>query len=452
MRILLLHAERIWYETVKPAVRNPPDPPGSHSEENAVVAYVSVESGDDEMTVRAAASTIVSYASETVKAEAIVVYPYAHLSSRLERPRRAHKILVALEREIREKWEGRLHRAPFGWYKRFEIRVYGHPLAELSRTIPAGEPVYYSPEGPRSLDALEKPRIEAWRPRLSKLGAEKASLLGLDASKPSWMASLVYERLEAWAYRRAGLDWQGRVASEEPARRADIVRLYKKAISNGAGWTLDPTPPWRIMVVKGLDPIEALEELSPGISRWLGEARLCRGEGCIDAGLEGRLLYYETSGGDALPLAVEARDMLALGPAHTLALAAVDSQARRAESEDWVPRLPAWMHPVTVYLVPTPDAVEYARMVAAELARTGANVIVDLSTKSLGPRIRAAGKLWTPIVAAVGRREAATGTVTVRRRWQPGSQETLSLPSLLEEVRGLLHPVGPGIVRIVNPP
>ena len=31
--------------------------------------------------------------------------------------------------------ESTVKRAPFGWYKQFEIRAKGHPLADLSMTI-----------------------------------------------------------------------------------------------------------------------------------------------------------------------------------------------------------------------------------------------------------------------------------------------------------------------------
>ena len=438
MRILLLHVDYIAYETVKPALRNPPDPPGRHEEREAVVAYVTVEAGDDAGVVEAAATEIVRYAGEQVGAEAIVLYPYAHLSSRLEKPRLAHKRLVELERLISQRWSGRLHRAPFGWYKAFTVKAKGHPLAELSREFHPGTPGYRV-EGRRVPleEAIQQgliPRLEAHRPRLVGLAEEKLRLLGLTPAQPGWMARVLLERLERWLH-------QGPPGTLEPAgtpeRLGEAIALYARALELDPGETLDPGLAWRIAVVEG-DPGEALSILSRWLPQRLRRLPLCGGDGCIDAGVEGELIAYEAEG-QLLPIAAVSRGKAAVGPLWLVAAAIIDAEARAALGGDWVPRLPAWLHPVTVYLVPAPGAEEYARTLATDLARSGVNVVLDESTRSLGPRIRAGGRLWAPIVAVVGRREAETGTVTVRRRWEPGGQETLTAPALLEEARSLLH-------------
>jgi threonyl-tRNA synthetase len=64
----------------------------------------------------------------------ILIYPYAHLSSRLAKPSEALKIVKSMESYAREKGI-ETHRAPFGWNKQFAISVKGHPLAEQSRAI-----------------------------------------------------------------------------------------------------------------------------------------------------------------------------------------------------------------------------------------------------------------------------------------------------------------------------
>jgi threonyl-tRNA synthetase len=68
-----------------------------------------------------------------VKAERIVLYPYSHLSSDLSSPMVALKVLSIVEEGLRAETE--VTRAPFGWYKTFELRCKGHPLGELARSV-----------------------------------------------------------------------------------------------------------------------------------------------------------------------------------------------------------------------------------------------------------------------------------------------------------------------------
>jgi threonyl-tRNA synthetase len=68
------------------------------------------------------------------KVERIVLYPYAHLSSSLSSPNFAKELLINAEAELKKK-KIEVFRAPFGFYKEFELKCKGHPLSELSRTI-----------------------------------------------------------------------------------------------------------------------------------------------------------------------------------------------------------------------------------------------------------------------------------------------------------------------------
>ena len=102
--------------------------------ENVLVAFVTVEDVDRsnvDDVVEQAAEDIADVAAK-VKASGVVVYPYAHLSSRLAPPDVALEALKRLEEKLRSKGLSVI-RAPFGWYKEFELSCYGHPLAELSR-------------------------------------------------------------------------------------------------------------------------------------------------------------------------------------------------------------------------------------------------------------------------------------------------------------------------------
>ena len=63
----------------------------------------------------------------------IVLYPYAHLSSNLASPEIAVKVLDESEKKLKKDFK--VLKAPFGYYKEFELKVKGHPLSELSREI-----------------------------------------------------------------------------------------------------------------------------------------------------------------------------------------------------------------------------------------------------------------------------------------------------------------------------
>ena len=62
----------------------------------------------------------------------LVLYPYAHLSSNLSSPDTALEYLSEAEHVLKK--EGfDVVRAPFGYYKEFELKCKGHPLSELSK-------------------------------------------------------------------------------------------------------------------------------------------------------------------------------------------------------------------------------------------------------------------------------------------------------------------------------
>ncbi len=69
-----------------------------------------------------------------VKPERLVLYPYAHLSNRLAKPDVALRAGLELK-EAAASLGLPVLAAPFGYYKAFNLKAKGHPLAELSRTI-----------------------------------------------------------------------------------------------------------------------------------------------------------------------------------------------------------------------------------------------------------------------------------------------------------------------------
>lgn len=134
VRLLVIHSDRMEYVGVKPieGLAETGVPTEGHMEE-CLTVFTTVEPEDDEDAVEDAVGEI-SEIAERLGVRRVLLYPYAHLSTRLAPPDRAVEVLRALTSAL----EGAgfdVHRSPFGWYKRFELRAKGHPLAEWSRHI-----------------------------------------------------------------------------------------------------------------------------------------------------------------------------------------------------------------------------------------------------------------------------------------------------------------------------
>ncbi|MDH7593364.1 MAG: threonine--tRNA ligase [Methanomicrobiales archaeon] len=142
MQILLIHTDHFSYQAREKTEFAEEGVDLSGSVENALVAFCAVESPDEEDpegVAKAAAEEIAGTAGK-LGTDRVVLYPYAHLSSDLAHQETAVAVLNMLEQEIRlSKIE--VKRAPFGWYKAFNLSCRGHPLSELSKRIVPGEGV-----------------------------------------------------------------------------------------------------------------------------------------------------------------------------------------------------------------------------------------------------------------------------------------------------------------------
>ncbi|HVM46037.1 MAG TPA: threonine--tRNA ligase [Candidatus Thermoplasmatota archaeon] len=139
MKLLFLHSDFLEFEAKKPALRNPPTLTDAEKQgrvEDALVVMYSVEKSDEvdvDGAVAAALRNVKDVAAQ-LKAEKVVLYPYAHLSNSLASPSKA--VLVGEKlKKLTSEAGFQVTTAPFGWYKMFNIKVKGHPLAELSRSI-----------------------------------------------------------------------------------------------------------------------------------------------------------------------------------------------------------------------------------------------------------------------------------------------------------------------------
>ncbi|MEM4271980.1 MAG: threonine--tRNA ligase [Candidatus Bilamarchaeaceae archaeon] len=142
MKELIIHADTISYEVTKKTKLAEEIPEGMKKVEmkDALWVRIAVEKGDEEnpdSVVGQAVADIKEVASQ-VKCKRVMIYPYAHLlmGSEPSSPEAAVGLMKQIEGELNE-IGFEVVRAPFGWYKRFEVSCKGHPLSELSRVFSA---------------------------------------------------------------------------------------------------------------------------------------------------------------------------------------------------------------------------------------------------------------------------------------------------------------------------
>jgi threonyl-tRNA synthetase len=138
MQLLLLHSDFIEYEALKktPVAENISTVQMKDRLEEVLAVFMAVEKVDEEDPRETVSLTIsaIDEVIKKVKAESVMLYPYAHLSPSLAKPDVAVAVMKDVEARLIEKGYT-VKRAPFGYYKTFNIRCKGHPLSELSRRI-----------------------------------------------------------------------------------------------------------------------------------------------------------------------------------------------------------------------------------------------------------------------------------------------------------------------------
>jgi threonyl-tRNA synthetase len=149
VRTLGIHTERFRFESKDKATAAAERvPEGRHAAEvdaECLVVFVSVEKEDEESPVSVSAEL----AADTLERArrlgvgTVVLYPYVHLTDDPASPRVAIGVLDEVEARLAEPPEGgggvEVVRAPFGWYKAFEVSCLGHPLSEWSGRYRPGE-------------------------------------------------------------------------------------------------------------------------------------------------------------------------------------------------------------------------------------------------------------------------------------------------------------------------
>jgi threonyl-tRNA synthetase len=154
MRILQLDVNNIKYKLIEPESKvYEKAEEKEKSIDDALVLLVSVEAGDTKEDAREAVGEAVKFMKQ-LKRKKLVIYPFAHLSSNLEKPEKALEILNEMRSNVPKEVE--LFSAPFGWNKSLSLDIKGHPLAEQSKVFGPGS----RKGGVGSKDREEKARKE----------------------------------------------------------------------------------------------------------------------------------------------------------------------------------------------------------------------------------------------------------------------------------------------------
>jgi threonyl-tRNA synthetase len=142
MRLLFIHSDHLEFEARETAgpdgLAETEGVPMEGRMEECVTVFASVES-DDEADVEGVVENALAElrdVTDQLNTGRVVLYPYAHLSEDLAGPDAAKAVMRDLEGEL-EADGYEVLRAPFGWYKSFEVSCKGHPLSELSRHVAA---------------------------------------------------------------------------------------------------------------------------------------------------------------------------------------------------------------------------------------------------------------------------------------------------------------------------
>ncbi|MGD0099163.1 MAG: threonine--tRNA ligase [Acidobacteriota bacterium] len=106
--------------------------------------------------------------------------------------------------------------------------------------------------------------------------------------------------------------------------------------------------------------------------------------------------------------------------------------------EHYAGAFPIWLAPVQAVVIPISERHhEYARKVMSRLAESNIRVEIDDRNEKMGYKIRAAQTKKIPYMLVIGDKEAQSGGVSVRNRFQ-GDEGAQSLESFLEKIEGLI--------------
>ncbi len=188
MKVLLLHCDEFSYEIVKKEVEIAEEfKERKRILKDLVVAFVCVEERDSEEVVDSVSLEITKVCEE-VGCDKLLIYPYAHLSNELASPKKALNLINLLNERLSQRLK--VEKAPFGWIKKFSLKLKGHPLAEQFKSFEGKKLIR-----PKALEEEEKVKSEWFiltpEGKLFPIKLEGNKIVGFDFSN--------YENLEKFA-------------------------------------------------------------------------------------------------------------------------------------------------------------------------------------------------------------------------------------------------------------
>lgn len=205
--------------------------------DEVLVAFVSVEKADKAGPQQVAdqAVGLIDDTAHDLGAKRVMIYPYAHLASDLAPPRVAFGVVERIHAELASRSDLEVQRAPFGFYKSFEIACKGHPMSELARTLIPG-----SAEAGDTADtheskaiAAEKTLLSEWRiyqPDGSFVLADDFDFAGHDGLRKLFAYEREGTRAAEDAPPHIRLMREQELVGYEPASDAGNMRWYPKGM------------------------------------------------------------------------------------------------------------------------------------------------------------------------------------------------------------------------------
>ncbi len=129
-----MHSDKLSYEVKEKAVKEAEEVElRRYSIEESLVLFTSYERDDNPACVGAAVEDVRTVANR-LGVTKLVVYPWVHLTEKPAPFFKARELHDLFARTL-QMAGFEVHKVPIGWYKAFEIKVKGHPLAESLRVI-----------------------------------------------------------------------------------------------------------------------------------------------------------------------------------------------------------------------------------------------------------------------------------------------------------------------------
>jgi threonyl-tRNA synthetase len=98
-------------------------------------------------------------------------------------------------------------------------------------------------------------------------------------------------------------------------------------------------------------------------------------------------------------------------------------------------RFPMWLAPVQIVVATiTEEAESYAREVAAHCAAAGLRAVLDIGNEKISYKVREHSLARVPVMLVLGKREAETGGVSLRRLGGK-EQEALALGEAVAKLK-----------------